>query len=235
MSFFAADSETKLRYGTPRRMVGYRPLGYSYAYSPDRRSLNDSFLYWKDRGIEIEHRAEIADFLTALESYRGVVVDVTLKLLEILGDRYNYRRDIAFTKASLLQVNSFPGQLDDEFLQHRHEDRVLFTLLWASAPGLELYRGSEVIPLIPRTGEMLVMPGSILTAMTGGEIKPAYHHMRNHHHDGRKSIMYFVSPDIEHEITPYVSNAENLGIDIRELSVKNPQAFGLPPDFLTAR
>lgn len=234
MVFFDADETKKLRYSTPRHLVGYRPFGHSYAYSPEQKSLDDSFLYWPNRCHMIEHRNEIAAFLQAFANYLPVVERIIQKFLATLSDHYDYQGDVKFEEASFLQINSYTEDLDNELLQQPHEDRVLLTVIWAAEPGLHLLRDTEAIPVTPAGNEVVLMPGSILTAMTGGQIQPTYHYVRNHGRLGRKSVMYFVSPDPSHEIQPYIANNENMGTDIRELSLTNPRAFGLPPDFLTA-
>jgi isopenicillin N synthase-like dioxygenase len=72
--------------------------------------------------------------------------------------------------------------------------------------------------------------------MTGGEIAPQHHLVRNHRYAERTSIMYFGSPDIESPIEPFVVNGHNRSMDIRRLVADNPQNyFGLLANFVTAQ
>jgi isopenicillin N synthase-like dioxygenase len=134
----------------------------------------------------------------------------------------------------VLQVNSFGVPTDQELFQQPHEDAVLLTVISASAPGLEEVIGDTSKPLVFEPDEVLVMPGSVLTEMTGGEIPPLYHLARNHKVLDRKSIMYFVSPDTENAIEPFVVNDYNRSMDIRDRVLNNPQTFGLSEDFVSA-
>ncbi|MGH3415912.1 MAG: 2OG-Fe(II) oxygenase family protein, partial [Actinocrinis sp.] len=137
-------------------------------------------------------------------------------------------------RASVLQINSFAEPTDAPLLQQPHEDAVFLTVIWTSAPGLEAVLGEQPRAMDFAPDEVAVMPGSVLTAMTGGEVRPLFHQARNHHILERKSIMYFVSPDAEFAVEPFVTNEFNEGTDIRELVVSNPQNyFGLSEDFVT--
>lgn len=232
MTFFAMDGEHKLRSGVPAGIAGYRPFAYAHAGDPDKPDLNDSFLYWPHRRETIKNHDEIAAFLDALEAYRAVAVRVVHALFVQLREHYDYPAELGFEQASVLQVNSFTETSEEELLQQPHEDAVMLTVIWTSAPGLEAVRDEGVVPITFEPDEVLIMPGGILTAMTGGEIQPFYHRLRNHGISGRKSLMYFVSPDAEHAIEPYVRNDVNRNVDIQELVVDNPQTFGLAEQFI---
>jgi isopenicillin N synthase-like dioxygenase len=73
------------------------------------------------------------------------------------------------------------------------------------------------------------MPGSLLTLMTGGEIPPLYHQVKNSFRkESRYSLMFFVNPDGDQVLDPWVRNETNAGIDIIEQANALPQKFGLP-------
>jgi len=232
-SFFSSETSEKLRYSVPNRNNGYRPHGSAHSGSPDKPDLNDSFLYWKHRRETLPSHQDIGPFLDALEAYRLVAAAVVNDVIESLGTRYGYRHALPFTNASVLQVNSFGAAVDRDLLQHSHEDATLLTVITANAAGLEAVIGEEVRPLTFAPDEVMVLPGSVLTEMTGGEIPPVYHQVRNHRILERKSIMYFVSPDADGPIEPFVVNDYNRGTDIRESVINNPQTFGLPEDFVS--
>jgi isopenicillin N synthase-like dioxygenase len=225
-------SEEKLRYSVPKRTNGYRPHGSAHSGSPDKPDLNDSFLYWKHRRETLPNHLEIGPFLDALEAYRQVAAMVVDNVIKALGKRYSYQHALPFTNASVMQVNSFGAAVDRDLLQYSHEDATLLTVITANAAGLEAVFGEEVRPLTFAPGEVMVLPGSVLTEMTGGEILPLYHQVRNHHILDRKSIMYFVSPDADGPIEPYVVNDYNRDTDIQKRVKDNPQTFGLSEDFV---
>jgi isopenicillin N synthase-like dioxygenase len=233
MQFFAMDTSAKLRHSTPRRNVGYRPYGQVYVHSPERPDLNDSFLYWTNTRARLQHRQEIGLFLERLDAYQSVTAGIVRDLVREMRAHYGYDHDLPFEDASFIQVNSFPAEPERELLQDPHEDAVFLTLIWTSAEGLEVMANGTTVPVTFRPDELLAMPGSVLTDMTGGEIQPLYHQARNFGHAGRKSIMYFVSPEVDDDIKPFVVTDHNRGIDIRERVISNPQAFfGLSSDFL---
>lgn len=233
-AFFAGEEPVKLRYSLPNRIAGYRPHGYAHAGAPDKPDLNDSFLYWKHRRELLAHHGEISSFLDAFEAYRTVAARITGDLIESLRLRYGYRPRLPFEDASVLQINSFGRPTDDELLQQPHEDAVLLTVISTNAPGLEAVFDGVAKPLVFAPDEVLVMPGSVLTLMTGGAVKPFYHQARNHAILDRKSVMYFVSPDTANAIEPFVVNDYNRSVDIREVVISNPQTFGLSEDFVSA-
>lgn len=232
--FFGADDSDKLRFSVPNRVAGYRPHAYAHAGSPDKPDLNDSFLYWKQRREAVPNHTEITPLLDAFELYRASAARIVNDLIRSMSEHYEYEHELPFEAASFMQVNSFALPTDSELLQQCHEDATFLTVIWASAEGLEGVLDSGLRPFTFAPDEVLVMPGSVMTQMTGGEIKPLYHQARNHGHLGRKSVMYFVSPDAQGPIEPFVANDYNSGADIRSLVISNPQIFGLSEDFVTA-
>lgn len=232
--FFGRSADAKRRHSTPNLGTGYRPHGAAHSGYADKPDQNDSFLYWLPSFKTPPNEHEITGFLTAYEAYRQVVARITSELTDELRKHYGSDSVTPFEKASVLQINSYAEPSDEEFLQQAHEDADFLTVIWASAPGLELVVGGEPLPMDFPPDEVAVMPGSVMTAMTGGEIQPLDHLVRNTRSVGRKSIMYFVSPDVEAPIKPYLVNDYNRSLDIRQLVVDNPQShFGLTADFVS--
>jgi len=235
IDFSKLPAAQKSRYSLPKLNNGYRPLGAAHAGDPDVPDYNDSFLYWGETSAEaIAHRDEIQPLLSALEAYRSVVaVPIMSKLVAELCHYYGTNpATLPFEGASVLQFNSFDVPTDRELLQTRHEDGVVATIIWTSAPGLEAYHGDQIEPLTPEKGEVFIMPGGILEAMTGGEFEPLYHQARNHNHLGRKSIMYFSNFDPRPgKLAHFVSNEHNKDKDLTSLILGSPDMFGLPDGF----
>jgi len=231
-AFFVKDESTKLRYGTPNRVVGYRPPKYAHTGSIDKPDLNDSFLYWNDKRKSVPNSDELEPFLTAIEAYRAVAETIVTRVMESMRSHYDYPYDVPFGDASVMQINSFDVPTDERLLQHSHEDAVFLTVITANAPGLEGVQDDAAIPISVNPNEVTVMPGSVMTDMTGGEIRPFYHQVRNHGSMGRKSVMYFVSPEVTGPVTPYKITDHNRGMNIRDRIVNNPQRFGLSGDFI---
>jgi isopenicillin N synthase-like dioxygenase len=230
--FFLAADSMKVRHCVPNLSNGYRPHMSSHAGSPEKPDLSESFLYWRHRREAIPGYVEIEPFLDALEAYRQLVADITRQTIDELRSYYENPYELPFEKASVVQVNSFGMHTSEELLVHPHEDGVLLTVLWASTSGLERVVDGQAKRLELGPDQLLVMPGSVLTRMTGGRIQPFYHQVRNYRRIDRKSVMFFVCPETSSTIHPFVLNDTNRDCDIRELVVNNPQMFGLAEDFL---
>lgn len=232
--FFALGTETKLRYKTPNLGAGYRPYRAVHAGNAEKPDQNDSFLYWMPGFKTPPNSNEIAGLLVACEAYRQAAARITRELIDELRDRYGSSAEVAFERASVLQINSYAEPSDEALLQQPHEDADFLTVTWTSGPGLELLVDGVARPMDFPAAEVAIVPGSVMTAMTGGEIAPQHHLVRNHRLADRKSIMYFVSPNLESPIEPFVVNDYNRSMDIRQLVADNPQTyFGLAANFVT--
>lgn len=236
--FFEAGPERNSRHSNGKLTNGYRPpkSAFNNGDPVNEADTNDSFLYWNPRlRAEIPENEQIPEFLHALEAYRsGPACTIMNALMDALADHYD-KRKYPFEAASVLQVNSFGMPADRTLLQTRHEDGVLATVIWASAPGLEVFVDDKEHAIAFEPDEVVVMPGGVIDIMTGGEIKRLYHQARNHGDESldRKSIMYFSCPDIHRgPIEPYVANESNDGVDIRDVIKKSTDMFGLPSNFV---
>jgi len=105
----------------------------------------------------------------------------------------------------------------------------MVTVLHSTAPGLEIYVNDEIQPMLPNHDEVVIMPGSVLTALSGGKIPPLYHQVRNHGLDDRQSLMYFVNPEVDAPLYGWVDAPDGNREDIREHVQNAPTMFGLPP------
>jgi isopenicillin N synthase-like dioxygenase len=245
MVFSRRDSARKALHQSPKLNNGYRPLGAAHAGDPGAVDFNDSFLFWGERsGDSIPESGLIRPLLTALEDYRrDVCVVLMSRLVAELCEHYGKGEEsvstLPFEATSVLQFNSFHTPTERELLQTRHEDGVVATVIWTSAPGLEIFHNDMVMPLTPAPDEVFIMPGGILAAMTGGEIPPLFHQARNQRFSSpgaydaeRKSIMYFSNFDpSDRTIEPFVRNENNRDTDIGAMILESPDMFGLPDHF----
>ena len=129
-----------------------------------------------------------------------------------------------------MQLNYYePSQHSAELLQDSHEDAHLLTLVKANAPGLEIEVDGKYVPAGADGNEIVFMPGSLLSLMTGYKIKPGYHQVRNtRRRDPRSSLLLFVNPEIDQKLEPWIKNESNAGIDIIERANEGPKQFGMP-------
>jgi isopenicillin N synthase-like dioxygenase len=229
--FFAQDVYELKRFSGSSTNHGYRAFGDEYSISPDRPDQNDSFSLWADDTSTIPSADEITPFLGALSAWRAVLLPMATSIFAALAERYGASESITFERAAYLQLNNYKlASPDIDFLQDAHEDGHLLTFINTTAAGLEIRDNSaDYAPVTTRPDEVLVMPSSVLTKMTGGQVKPLYHRVRNHGIIGRKSLMYFVNPQMDVPLAPWLSNETNEGVDILDYARTAPGMFGLPP------
>ncbi|MEV4313431.1 2OG-Fe(II) oxygenase family protein [Actinocrispum sp. NPDC049592] len=229
-AFFDRSIDAKLRHSTADWNFGYRAQGHEYGSTPDRPDLNEVFTYWSDDPALVPHRELIGDFLGALRAYWDQVSDAAQLVLDTVAAHFGAENTLSFRKSSHIQINNYRSTDETrDLLQDCHEDGHLITLLTADGPGLEIVDGQRISAPRTEKDEVLVMAGSVLTAMTGGAVDPVYHQVRNHRLDRRISIMYFVNPDVGAPIVPFVHNEHNAGVDIADQVRRNPEKYGLPP------
>ncbi len=234
VDFFQRPLEDKTAHGSTDHNYGYRPFGIEYSISPDRPDMNECFTVWSSRLDLIPNAEDVADVTDAFLAWRDSLVPLVKGVLDEVARNFGTTGAPAFEKASYLQINySIKAPAERDLLQDKHEDGHMVTVLHATAPGLEIYadgeQADEVKPMLPGRDEVVIMPGSVLTALSGGKIQPLYHQVRNHLLDDRQSIMYFVNPEIDEPLFGWVDSPDGERADIREHVQNAPSMFGLPP------
>jgi isopenicillin N synthase-like dioxygenase len=231
--FYAKPLAEKRQFAAPAFVEGYRDIGLEYSARPDRPDLTESFSLWNRN----RHRAEMQAWnaTCAIHAELRRTIDA---LSPLVGDLFQAMADRwapgdsgpRFELASYIQLNYYePAQHRRDMLQDGHEDGHLVTLVTATGPGLEMEVNGRYIPVELADDEMLIMPGSLLALMTGNLIPPLYHRVRNSFRkEPRYSLMYFVNPEIDQNLDPWVLNETNAGIDIVAEANAQPLKFGLP-------
>ncbi|HEV7206227.1 MAG TPA: 2OG-Fe(II) oxygenase family protein [Jatrophihabitans sp.] len=234
VDFFQRPLEDKMAHGSTDHNYGYRPFGIEYSISPERPDMNECFTLWSSRLDLIPNAGDIGDLTGAFLDWRDSLAPLVKAVLDQVAQNFGTDAAPAFEKASYLQINyCLPTPAERDLLQDKHEDGHMVTVLHATAPGLEIYADGEdsedVKPMLPASDEIVIMPGSVLTALSGGKIQPLYHQVRNHLLDDRQSIMYFVNPEIDEPLFGWIDAADGERADIREHVQNAPSMFGLPP------
>jgi isopenicillin N synthase-like dioxygenase len=229
-AFFARPMPDKARHRTTNELFGYRAVGSEYSSSPDRPDRNEAFCVWSTGVDGIPEHEEVSDLTSAILGWRQIAAEIAQCAFAALARTFDAAPELPFASASYVQINHYiPTPTERAFLQDAHEDGHLVTVLSANSAGLETLDAAGVPhPVELGPDEALVMPGSLLTVMTGGRIAPLFHQVKNLGQQERTSIMYFVNPQLDVDLSPWVINDTNAEVDIRELARTNPQAFGLP-------
>lgn len=227
--FFAQDEEVRERHASTNSNFGYRRMGREYSQSPERPDLNASFTFWGRLRSTIPAGEQQPDLVDALEAYNNVVIRLGSAVLQDVSRYFGRDTPIDFVGSSYLQLNHYrPSVAKRHLLQDPHEDGHLITILHADQPGLEIHIDHAFQPVLPGPSQLIVMPGSILTLMTGGLVAPLVHRVRRAPVPSRMSIMYFVNPSVASDITPFIHNELNANVNIRQRVIKKPREFGLP-------
>jgi len=228
--FFQRPLEDKQAHGSTDHNYGYRPFGIEYSKSPDRPDMNECFTVWSSRLDLIPNAQDIPELTDSFLGWRDSLAPLVEAVLDEVAKNFGTEGAPAFEKASYLQINyCLPAPAERDLLQDKHEDGHMVTVLHATAPGLEIYVNDEATPMLPDTDEVVIMPGSVLTALSGGKIEPLYHQVRNHGLDNRQSLMYFVNPEIDEPLFGWIEAGDGERADIREHVQNAPSMFGLPP------
>jgi isopenicillin N synthase-like dioxygenase len=229
--FFTQDEAVKRAHGSADFTYGFRPYGRQYSISPDRPDMNESFTYWADNPATIPHHdaPAVAPFVQALRGYWAVAAAIIENVLAGLAGHYGQHAPgaVPFRDYSYLEINWYHPS-DRDLLQDRHEDGHLLTLAVADGPGLEIETDGQMAPVPVHDNRLLVMPGSLLTAMTGGDVPPLYHQVRNHRLPRRLTVLFLANPPLDRPIPPF-ADREGPAVDIAQLARTTGAMFGLPP------
>ena len=230
VEFFKRPDEEKLAHGSKDHNYGYRPFGIEYSITPDRPDMNECFTLWASRLDLIPDADGIADLNNSFLSWRDSLAPLVGAILDEIARDFDGASAPEFEKASYLQINyCLPTPPERDLLQDKHEDGHMVTVLHANGAGLEIFLDDDetATPMLPAKDEVVIMPGSVLTALSGGAIPPLYHQVRNHGLADRQSIMYFVNPEVDAPLYSWVNDGSKT--DIREHVQNAPSMFGLPP------
>jgi isopenicillin N synthase-like dioxygenase len=235
VEFFDRPEEEKRKHGSDDHNYGYRPFGIEYSITPDRPDMNEVFTLWSDRMDLIPNVDDIPELADGFLAWRDMLAPLVAETLAEVAKACGAETAPPFENASYLQINHYviPAPAERDMLQDKHEDGHMVTVLHANERGLEIYAEGEhsdaVTPIRTAPNEVVLMPGSVLTALSGGRVQPMYHQVRNHSLASRQSIMYFVNPEIDRPVLSWVADADGNRTDVREHVTQAPSMFGLPP------
>lgn len=233
--FFQLPLIEKVRNRLPND-TGYRPYGIEYSQTPERPDQVESFTVSHrvsnpvDQLHADEAKALSEEMLVLFDLLENIAEQIIASLACKLSNNALAERFCgAFRSWSLLQLNSsHPVGKSFDCINDLHEDGCLITLMSNTGPGLEvLSPDNKFIPITIASGELLLVPGEILSLLSGGTIRPLYHRVRPAS-DGnvRRSLLFF--GDIDPALCqPWVLNHTNRNVDIGDRVLKNSKRYGL--------
>lgn len=225
--FFARDPEWKNTFCGGA--TGYQPYGNRWADpdtdDPARRDGCERLDNWS--GHRIPGAGQMPTLQVALNWWQRIAARTAGQVLDGIAAHYGYQRTWDFRPTSWLEASWYPDRGDGIA---PHTDGHLITVLAADGPGLEADTGTGMAPLWGGPGELVILPGELLSAMTAGQIPPLNHQVVGNHRPGRLSVMYFVNPPFKGQVAPYVGERA----DIADLALTRCTMFGqqVPADLL---
>jgi isopenicillin N synthase-like dioxygenase len=233
-TFFRQSEAEKLSNRMPHDS-GYRPIRGEYSRTPEHpdevESFTASYRIGIPTGVALSNNALRLHkrMLALFEVLEPVAEALTTALAERFGvEKLDHFRG-ALHLSSILQLNySRPSEAVAEYINELHEDGCLLTITSVTGPGLELEcRDGSFIPLAPSGEEILIMSGEILSLLSGGAIRPAFHRVRPTRSSAERMSLLFFADLHPKQCEPWVVNDTNAGIDIGERVLKNATRFGL--------
>jgi isopenicillin N synthase-like dioxygenase len=239
-AFFSLPLEIKRRNALEELCEGYRGLATEYSDIADRPDLHESFWVHAFNAEKAQARLDrqgqplYRSMLHVAEEFDKIITSMLIALQRHYRVANPDQPQFTTAFGSHLQLNYYnPPRHQRDFLMDCHEDRLLFTILHSNASGLEIRaRDGSFIPMTTEPDEVFIMPSDIAMLLSGGEIQPLYHRVRNVPEvPKRMSLMYFANPDASHDrkIQPWRETEVNRGVDIMRRVIENPLKFGLPP------
>jgi hypothetical protein len=220
--------EEKTEFTFPDVTDGFFDKGGEHAKYTDNIDLCDRFCYWH------KNRASHKDFLfTKNELYSNVLAceellsSLAQDLVSGLSNFFHGDEKIDIRDSSYIQICMYENNYQEasrKYLQDRHEDGHLITLIKPTRDGLVIYINGVETPIFLADDEVIIITGSLLTALSDGRIPPMYHAVKNPlMRLSRKSLVYFVIPDLLRE---YSSLIKKNKISLAALADESHKAFG---------
>jgi hypothetical protein len=220
--------EEKIEFKFPDVTDGFFDKGGEHAKYTDNIDLCDRFCYWH------KNRASHKDCLfTKNELYSNVLAceellsSLAQDLVSGLSNFFHGDEKIDIRDSSYIQICMYENNYQEaprKYLQDRHEDGHLITLIKPTRDGLVIYINGVETPVFLADDEVIIITGSLLTALSDGRIPPMYHAVKNPlMRLSRKSLVYFVIPDLLREYTSLIKKNK---ISLAALADESHKAFG---------
>ncbi|WP_050400011.1 2OG-Fe(II) oxygenase family protein [Bradyrhizobium embrapense] len=231
--FFRADQveKAKCQVGVGS---GYRPYGIEYSRTADRPDEMETFSATAS-SIGCEYGLAEADELNrqcanAFDMMEKIADQIVIAIADgVTGGTWKQMLSGRVRHWSTLQINySRPIQAQSSFINEEHEDGHLLTLVYSTAPGLEVrLPDGAFLPISTSSDRAVAMLGGLASLMTDGRLRPLFHQVRPPKDcDERISVLFFA--DLAPEFCqPWIVGESNRGIDIANFVKSNPIRFGL--------
>lgn len=214
--------------------IGFRPYGIEYSRTADRPDEMETFsataaslalTYTVPEAEELNFRCA-----AAFEMLEGIAEQLIITIAQrMTGGDWNQILTGGVHQWSTLQINySRPRQVQSSFINEEHEDGHFLTLLYNTAPGLEVRSpNGAFLPVSISPDRTIAMLGGVASLMTDGQLRPLFHQVRPPADcEERVSVLFFadLAPDL---CRPWIVGDTNRHVDIANFIRSNPVRFGL--------
>ncbi|WP_374523210.1 hypothetical protein [Hydrogenophaga sp.] len=223
--------EERTAFSFPQTTSGFLPQGGEHAKYTNNADLCDRFCYWqKYAAMYKAHPFANEPLFGEIAASELHMWSLAQNLIKEIWTFFHSREELMLRSNSYLQLCMYESQLHDsarEYLQDRHEDGHLLTLIKPNRDGLVLFLDDEETPIYLKDDEILAITGSLLTTLSDGQIAPMYHAVRKPNvRLTRNSIVYFAIPDLSR---PYTTLLGKNCISIADQANESHVAFGNLP------
>ncbi len=231
----------------PLTMSGTRLMRFSdeYADVPEEPDLCDTIALMPADLDKIPNADDLLNerVIQAMLVYRERVQHFAQEVLDELADMYGAEH-LSIDPHSFLDMKRYPVNKSDlTYRQKAHTDDGLLTIGMADRPGLQLLdpEGNVIEVGEPSNTRVVVMPGDVLTNLTGGfeenedgemvpvegAIAPQWHEVVNYRDYERFGLYNFVFPDVTKWIDPWVETDANRNLNISKAANESQAQFGM--------
>jgi hypothetical protein len=223
--------ELREEFSFPDLTDGFLAIGGEHAKYTTHVDLCDRFCYWhKHRANHRQKKFAEEKIYSAIVTCEFEMHAMAQKMIAGLWDFFNGAGQVDIRDSSYLQLCMYANEhrvSDRRYLQDRHEDGHLITLIKPTRDGLVIFPDgpdAREVPVFLHDDELLVISGSLLTALSDGRIPPMYHAVKNPFvHMERKSLVYFAIPELSQAYTTLLARNR---INVAELANESHRAFG---------
>jgi hypothetical protein len=228
VEYATISPDIKHSFSFPHDTDGFLPFGMERSRTTQSVDLCERFCY--RHALQERRRAARftqCEFYAAVIAAEQVLWELADDLLRGIARKLGRWESPEIRCSSYLQFCAYQSQYwqaDRDFLQDRHEDGNLLTLVMATRDGLVLYPDGTTceIPAIP--GEIVVFTGSLLTVLTNGQIAAMDHAVLNAPlPQTRSSLVFFALPNMA-KLHPRLVDGEP--VDLEPLANELHQSFG---------
>lgn len=230
-TFSGIDPGIKAVFSFPDRTDGFLPFGMERSSTTSRVDLCERFCFRQKYRLDHSlHPFSLSPTYAAALACEALLSSIAEHLMDAISNEFDVMNSFDVRDSSYMQFCSYSPKyrrMDREFLQDRHEDGNLITLVKATSDGLILYPKGSRMELSMADDEIVVFTGSLLSILSDGCIPAMDHAVQNPPAcTARSSLVYFALPDLHRAYRSFVHGND---IDLEPITNELHRGFGNQP------